>query len=82
MQFQSCRGGDFCSSEGTHCSGCGRSHEEIAATRELIQSIARFAREMGYENVEEFTSFVGDKAAKAVRKVQSMEGGIGLPIGR
>lgn len=82
MQFQSCRGGDFCSSEGTHCSGCGRSHQEIAQTRELIQAIAGFARNMGYENVEEFTSFVGDKAAKVVRKAQMMEQGIGLPIGK
>ena len=86
MQFSPCKGGDFCTQDGTHCQGCGRSHEEIAATRELMASIARFAMKMGYENVEAFTSFVGDKAAKKIRKAQmEQQGGgigIGIPIGK
>jgi hypothetical protein len=84
MQFSPCKGGDFCSQEGTHCSGCGRSHEEIAKTRDLVFAVTRFAIEMGYENVEDFTAFVGDKAAKNVRKQQQLSqlGGIGIPIGK
>ena len=82
MQFNPCRGGEFCTQDGTHCQGCGRSHEEIAQTRQIIQSIAKYAMDMGYENVEEFTSFVGDKAAKVTRKLQEdAAGGIGVGIG-
>ncbi|TVO70934.1 DUF1289 domain-containing protein [Sedimenticola selenatireducens] len=84
MQFSPCKGGDFCSQEGTHCSGCGRSHEEIGKTRDLVFAVTQFAMQMGYENVEEFTKFVGEKAAKNVRKQQQMSqmGGIGIPIGK
>lgn len=80
MQFSPCKGGDFCSDEGTHCSGCGRSHEEIAQTRNLVASLVKFTMDMGYENVEEFTRFVGEKAAKKVRMVQQGDAGSGLGI--
>lgn len=82
MQFSPCKGGDYCSSEGSHCAGCGRSHQEIAQTRELVMALTQFAMKMGYENVEEFTGFVGDKAARNVRKQLAMQagGGIGIPI--
>lgn len=82
MQFSPCKGGDFCSSEGTHCSGCGRSHEEIGKTRDLVIAVTQFAMKMGYENVEEFTRFVGEKAARNVRKQQALTtgGGIGIQI--
>ncbi len=79
MQFSPCKGGDNCTQGGTHCQGCGRSHEEIAETRALIASIAQFALKMGYENVEQFTAFVGDKAAKKIRVAQAEQaGGIGI----
>ncbi|MES9956886.1 MAG: DUF1289 domain-containing protein [Sedimenticola sp.] len=82
MQFSPCKGGDFCTQDGTHCQGCGRSHEEIAQTRQLMQGIAKYAVDMGYDNVEEFTSFVGDKAAKIARKLQEDQaGGIGIGLG-
>ncbi len=86
MQFSPCRGGDNCTQGGTHCEGCGRSHEEIAKTRELIGAISRFALDMEYENIEEFTSFVGDKAAKKTRAALMPEQqggiGIGIPLGK
>ena len=66
MRFNPCQGKDNCTEGGTHCEGCGRSHEEIARTRELIDVIVGFAQEMGYENYQDFTAFVGDKAAKKV----------------
>lgn len=71
MQFSPCKGGDFCTHEGTHCQGCGRSHQEIAETRELIGAVARYAVEMGYENVEEFTAFVAARAAATARQEQT-----------
>jgi hypothetical protein len=83
MQFNPCRGKDNCTEGGTHCEGCGRSHVEIARTRELIATVAGFAREMAYENHRDFTSFVADKAAKQVEfaREQAQPGGLGLPIG-
>ncbi len=73
MQFNSCRGKDYCTEDGTHCEGCGRSHEEVARTRELIGMVADYALALGYENFEEFTQFIGDKAAKKVRFMQEQE---------
>lgn len=76
MKFSPCQGGDNCTEGGTHCQGCGRSHEEIAETRQLIGQIANFAQKMGYENIEEFTTFIAAKAAGKAR-MQQMEGGFG-----
>ena len=83
MRFNPCQGKDNCTEGGTHCQGCGRSHEEIARTRELIGMVADFASKMGYENYQEFTAFVGDKAAKKVgfEQEQTLTGGLGIPIG-
>ena len=62
MEFKPCQGGNNCTEEGTHCQGCGRSHEEIAETRQLVEAMADFALKMGYENVEQFAQFVAQKA--------------------
>lgn len=58
MKFSPCVP-DRCTKEGTHCEGCGRSHEEIAETKQLIMALVGFAQRQGYENVEEFSQFVG-----------------------
>lgn len=82
MKFSPCRGGDFCTREGTHCEGCGRSQQEIAETSELIGAVVQYALDKGFENIEEFTAFVGDKAAKKARKAQleMADGTIGVPL--
>jgi hypothetical protein len=80
-QFNPCRGKDYCTEEGTHCEGCGRSHEEIAATRELIGELADFALKMGYDNIEEFVNFVADKAVKKIRHVREQEEKGDIPLG-
>lgn len=67
MKFNPCQGKEKCTEGGTHCQGCGRSHEEIGRTRELIGVIAGFAQEMKYESYQEFAAFVGDKVAKKGR---------------
>lgn len=67
MQFSPCRGGMNCTKDGTHCQGCGRSHEEIAATKQLAEGLAEYAMKMEYENVEDFLHFV---AFKAFNKIQ------------
>jgi len=76
MRFSSCKGGDFCTSEGTHCGGCGRSHEEIAQTRALIDAIVKQAVDMGYENVDDFTAFVGQVAA--IKSKNAMQANTGV----
>ncbi len=63
MKFSPCRGGDNCTQDGTHCQGCGRSHQEIGETRQLIDALAQYALKMGYDNPIEFTQFVAAKAA-------------------
>jgi predicted Fe-S protein YdhL (DUF1289 family) len=62
MQFSPCQGGNNCTEDGTHCQGCGRSHEEIAETRELVNGLAEYIVKMGYENTEQFLQFVAIKA--------------------
>lgn len=62
MQFSPCQGGSNCTEEGTHCQGCGRSHEEIAETRELVNGLAQYIVKMDYENVEDFIKFVAIKS--------------------
>jgi hypothetical protein len=58
MKFNPCTSGR-CTTEGTYCEGCGRTHEEIAETKQLIMALVGFAQRQGYENIEEFSSFVG-----------------------
>lgn len=83
MRFNPCQGKDHCTEGGTHCQGCGRSHHEIARTREMIGMVAKFAAEMGYENYQEFAAFVGDKAAKKVEfdRKGLPTAGLGIPLG-
>lgn len=62
MKFNPCV--DQCTYEGTHCEGCGRSHQEIADTKKLVMSIVNFIQTQDYENSEEFL----DKINKSVLK--------------
>jgi hypothetical protein len=84
MKFSPCRGGDNCTQGGTHCQGCDRSHEEIAQTKQLVAALSQFAEKMGYENYEEFTTFVRDKANKKIQLMREEDAalGVGLPFGR
>ena len=52
MIFSPCNGN--CTEEGTHCEGCGRSHEGIAAMRGPVGELVRLCREMNYENTDDF----------------------------
>lgn len=52
MKFNPCTG--RCTDEGTHCEGCGRSHEEIKENKVLVTQLVNFARAQGYENSEDF----------------------------
>ncbi|MBE9560444.1 MAG: DUF1289 domain-containing protein [Proteobacteria bacterium] len=56
MKFSPCTG--KCTDEGTHCEGCGRSHEEIAEMNTLVGNLITFAEKMNYENVDDFSNGV------------------------
>ena len=58
MKFSPCVSGK-CTYEGSHCEGCGRSHEEIAETKKMIKELVNYAQKMEYENVEDFANFIG-----------------------
>jgi hypothetical protein len=67
MKFNPCVPGQ-CTEEGTHCEGCGRSHEDIAETKALIKGLVNFAEKKEYENIEEFASFVGKTVLKKLQQ--------------
>jgi hypothetical protein len=52
MKFKPCTGN--CTEDGTHCEGCGSTHEEINAMREPIGNLVTLAETMKYENPAEF----------------------------
>ncbi len=65
-EFVPCAGKTACTEDGTHCRGCGRSHDEIARTRDAINALTQLALQQGYVNVDAFASYV---AARIVKKV-------------
>lgn len=62
MKFSPCV--DKCTSEGTHCEGCGRSFQEIADTKNLVKSIVEFVQDHDYDNPEEFIARISKSALK------------------
>lgn len=66
MKFHPCVSGQ-CTTEGTHCQGCGRSHEEIAETKKLVMALVSFAQRQGYDNIEDFSDFVGKAVLNKLR---------------
>lgn len=68
MKFNPCVKGQ-CTYDGTHCQGCGRSHEDIAETKRLINGLVNFADEKGYNNIEEFSAFVGKTVLKKLKEL-------------
>ena len=66
MKFNPCI--DQCTKDGTHCQGCGRSHEEIAATKQIVQSAVAFIREQQYDNPEDFVAAISKSILKKLQK--------------
>lgn len=66
MKFQPCL--DKCTSDGSHCAGCGRSHQEIAETKQLVKSIVSFIQQQDYDNPEEFVARISQSVLKKISK--------------
>jgi hypothetical protein len=67
MKFNPCISGK-CTYEGTHCEGCGRTHEEIAETKKMIMALVNFAQMKEYENIEDFATFIGKSVLNKLQK--------------
>ncbi|NEV63463.1 hypothetical protein [Thiorhodococcus minor] len=65
-RFQPCHGKDACRDNGERCLTCGRSLSEIARLRDALDALANLAIEHGYENSEEFASYVARKLSKTI----------------
>jgi hypothetical protein len=65
--FTPCQGKTACRDDGERCLTCGRGFTQIEQTRALIDALADFALDQGYENIEEFAAHV---ASKVVNKVK------------
>jgi hypothetical protein len=66
MKFNPCI--DQCTSEGTHCEGCGRAHTEIAATKQLVKSVVEFIQQQDYDNPDEFVAAISKSILKKLQK--------------
>lgn len=66
MSFTPCQ--DLCTTEGSYCEGCGRSHEEIANTKKLVKDVTSLALSSGYDNIEEFAHYFANKVIKNYNK--------------
>ena len=72
--FNPCKGKTACRDDGEKCLTCDRSFAEIEQTRKLIDALAEFVCEQGYDNVNEFAAYVASKVEKKVkhrREIQS-----------
>ena len=66
MKYRPCI--DKCTTEGTHCEGCGRSHDEIAETKKLVKSVVEFIEKQGYDNPEVFVDRISKSILKKLQK--------------
>jgi hypothetical protein len=65
--FKPCQGKTSCRDDGTICLTCGRSLAEIEQTRVLIDALAELVCAQGYDNVNEFATYVAEKVEKKVK---------------
>ncbi|MCX7096148.1 MAG: DUF1289 domain-containing protein [Methylobacter sp.] len=66
MKFSPCI--DQCTYDGTHCEGCGRSHQEIAETKKMVMALVNFVQTQEYENPDDFVNAVGQSVLKKLKK--------------
>ncbi len=69
IKFVPCKGSAFCTETGTHCEGCGRSHEEIAETKSLVAGLVEFVQKQDYDNPEDFAQFISGSLVKKCMKI-------------
>jgi hypothetical protein len=65
-RFEPCHGKNACRDNGERCLTCNRSSSEIARLRASVDELANLAIEHGYENTEEFATYVARKLFKTI----------------
>jgi hypothetical protein len=68
--FVACKGKTACQENDTHCITCGRSLDEIYATRDLVEALVEFSEKMRYQNSDMFFEYVVNKASKKLAYIQ------------
>jgi hypothetical protein len=65
-RFEPCHGKNACRDTGERCLTCNRSSGEIARLRASLDELANLAIEYGYDNTEEFATYVARKLFKTI----------------
>ncbi|HEY7865997.1 MAG TPA: DUF1289 domain-containing protein [Psychromonas sp.] len=68
MKFSPCT--DNCTKDGTHCQGCGRSHQEIQSMSAIGVQLLNHLIEYDYDDPEVFLEIVTNKALQRLQKHQ------------
>lgn len=68
MKFSPCA--DNCTKDGTHCTGCGRSHQEIQSMSAIGVQLLNHLIEYDYDDPEVFLEIVSNKALQRFQKHQ------------
>lgn len=74
-EFTPCINRNACSEDGTDCRACGRSHEEIHQTRELIARTTEFMQHMDYNNPQDFFDYLQRKVEKKLKYLNGNQTG-------
>ena len=64
--FTPCQGKHACRDDGDKCLTCGRSLEEIASLRDLLNKLSEIAINYEYQNVEEYSAYLKRKVEKII----------------
>ena len=67
MKFSPCI--SECTSGGTLCQGCGRTHIEIKETQALVAKIVGHMVDYNYDNPEQFLDLVSKKVIKRTNMI-------------
>lgn len=67
MAFKPCVDRNACTEDGTHCRACGRSHEEIAQIRRLVNDTYKLVSQWEYDNLEDFFCYLQKKIDKKLK---------------
>ena len=64
--FKPCINRNACNDDGVRCRSCGRSLDEIIQTKQVVDTVFNFIREMDYDNSDEFMAYLSRKIAKKI----------------
>ena len=64
--FKPCINRNACNDDGVRCRSCGRTLDEIVKTKQLVDTVFSFIREMEYDNSDEFMVYLSRKIEKKI----------------